>query len=245
MSEFDDVLDIDYLNEGSDHDPEDIDEIDDDLGPQIHHSEMAAEIIESLVGIDTECDEVVETEYDGSLATDVDGEGEDDDECEEPSHPDTPNPPIPDLEEIAEIVAAVVETATAPLLEQIESQQCSINELTTAIGAIDIEQAIDGLATVVEGIDQHSASAIKRLVGMCDRLDTTLSHAQSDVRSAILSNESATVQRQRAMMNFFLARSSLDKRNAAIKEFCTSGELIEEHGIEARILVNPKPWARR
>ena len=92
MSEFHDVPDVDYLNEGADHDPEDIDEIEngDDLEPQMNHCDMAAKIIESVVVTDAECDEAVETEYDGSSVTDAD------DEDEEVTHPDAPNPPAPD-----------------------------------------------------------------------------------------------------------------------------------------------------
>lgn len=207
---------------------------DNHLGEETECEEWDSDEDEETEAEETDCNSRYgeDTEYDGSPATDADADDE------EVTHPDAPNPPAPDLQEIAEIVAAAVETATAPLIAQAEAQQQAIDELTTAIGAIDIEQAI-------EDIEERSESAITRLGGMCDKLDSTLSHAQSKVRAAILSNESAVVQRQRAMMNLFLARSSMDKRDAAIKEFCTSNETIETHGIETQILVNSKPWAFR
>lgn len=155
-------------------------------------------------------------------------EEEDDDEDEEPSHPDAPASPDPDddilqpqcidPEQLIGIVTAAVESATEPLIAQIESQQ----------------QAIDALSTVVESIDlPQITQSTKRLDVLCNTLEPTLTKFY--VQSTTLLNESAIFRRQRAIMNAFLARSSEPWRDAAVKEFCSAAETIDRHGSEIRI----------
>lgn len=147
MSEFDDVLDVGYLNEGADHDPED----GDGLEPQMN-----------LCEFDDADEEVTHPDApnppapDDALIARFEHLQKEYGKQERAIH-DLQSSIDP--EQLAKIISAAIEAATAPLLTQVESHQKAIDELTAAVEPIDME----AIAQLITGALSPLETAINEL----------------------------------------------------------------------------------